>query len=116
MNLQCSVCWEDFKIEEQVRKLLCEHVYHENCIVPWLELVSTFIRCIVLITLILYYDLILKRCVENRLNSLHLKCSKKIPKLTYIQHYNYIIFCKKYLLLATSSFCTMVTIFSAFPL
>lgn len=39
-NLQCSVCWEDFKIDEPVRKLPCEHVYHENCIIPWLELVT----------------------------------------------------------------------------
>jgi len=38
-SLQCSVCWEDFRLDEPVRKLPCEHVYHENCIIPWLELV-----------------------------------------------------------------------------
>jgi len=42
-NLQCSVCWEDFRLDEPVRKLPCEHVYHENCIIPWLELVSLLI-------------------------------------------------------------------------
>lgn len=44
-NLQCSVCWEDFKAEEPVRKLPCEHVYHENCIIPWLELHGTCPIC-----------------------------------------------------------------------
>lgn len=39
-KLQCSVCWEDFKLSEPVRQLPCQHVYHAPCIVPWLELVS----------------------------------------------------------------------------
>ena len=38
--LQCSVCMEDFSLGENVRKLPCEHHYHNNCIIPWLELVS----------------------------------------------------------------------------
>uniref|UniRef100_A0A1B6CDM4 RING-type E3 ubiquitin transferase n=1 Tax=Clastoptera arizonana TaxID=38151 RepID=A0A1B6CDM4_9HEMI len=44
-NLQCSVCWEDFKVSEPVRKLPCEHVYHEPCIIPWLELHGTCPIC-----------------------------------------------------------------------
>ncbi|EEB11414.1 RING finger protein, putative [Pediculus humanus corporis] len=44
-KLQCSVCWEDFKIGESVRKLECEHFYHESCIVPWLELHGTCPIC-----------------------------------------------------------------------
>lgn len=44
-SLQCSVCWEDFKISEPVRKLSCEHVYHEPCIIPWLELHGTCPIC-----------------------------------------------------------------------
>ncbi|XP_046399862.1 E3 ubiquitin-protein ligase Iruka isoform X1 [Ischnura elegans] len=44
-NLQCSVCWEDFRLGEPVRKLRCEHVYHENCIIPWLELHGTCPIC-----------------------------------------------------------------------
>ena len=39
-NVQCSVCMEDFKFDESVRKLPCSHHYHNDCIVPWLELVS----------------------------------------------------------------------------
>lgn len=45
MKLQCSVCWEDFQIDEVVRKLSCAHVYHENCIIPWLELHGTCPIC-----------------------------------------------------------------------
>lgn len=44
-KLQCSVCWEDFKIDEKVRKLPCSHLYHEECIVPWLNLHGTCPIC-----------------------------------------------------------------------
>lgn len=37
-NLQCSVCMEDFKLEEQVKQVPCGHLYHRDCIVPWLEM------------------------------------------------------------------------------
>lgn len=40
MKLQCSVCWEDFTIDEKVLKLACDHMFHRDCIIPWLELVS----------------------------------------------------------------------------
>lgn len=43
MKLQCSVCWEDFTIDEKVMKLACDHMYHRDCIIPWLELVSSII-------------------------------------------------------------------------
>lgn len=42
---QCSVCWEDFVLNENVRKLPCQHVYHEPCICPWLELHGTCPIC-----------------------------------------------------------------------
>lgn len=44
-KVQCSVCWEDFVLNESVRKLPCQHVYHENCICPWLELHGTCPIC-----------------------------------------------------------------------
>jgi len=44
-NLQCSVCWDDFKLEEEVRQLRCEHMFHEDCIIPWLELHNTCPIC-----------------------------------------------------------------------
>uniref|UniRef100_A0A1A9ZHX9 RING-type E3 ubiquitin transferase n=1 Tax=Glossina pallidipes TaxID=7398 RepID=A0A1A9ZHX9_GLOPL len=44
-KLQCSVCWEDFKLKEIVRKLPCSHLFHEDCIVPWLDLHGTCPIC-----------------------------------------------------------------------
>ena len=43
--MQCSVCWDDFKLDEDVRQLKCEHIFHENCIIPWLELHNTCPVC-----------------------------------------------------------------------
>ncbi|ELU01969.1 hypothetical protein CAPTEDRAFT_165151 [Capitella teleta] len=37
VNLQCSVCFEDFKLDESVKQLPCQHIYHSPCIVPWLQ-------------------------------------------------------------------------------
>jgi len=42
---QCSVCWEDFVLSEEVRKLNCDHIFHEKCIFPWLELHGTCPIC-----------------------------------------------------------------------
>ncbi|XP_076665350.1 E3 ubiquitin-protein ligase Iruka isoform X2 [Andrena cerasifolii] len=44
-KLQCSVCWEDFKLSEPVKQLPCQHLYHTPCIVPWLELHGTCPIC-----------------------------------------------------------------------
>ncbi|XP_053680036.1 E3 ubiquitin-protein ligase Iruka-like [Anopheles nili] len=44
-KLQCSVCFEDFVVGESVRKLSCLHVYHDPCIIPWLELHGTCPIC-----------------------------------------------------------------------
>jgi hypothetical protein len=43
-NLQCTVCMEDFKVDEKVRSLECLHCYHNDCIVPWLQMVYPFIH------------------------------------------------------------------------
>lgn len=44
-TLQCTVCMEDFKLEEPVRRLSCLHHFHTDCIVPWLELHGTCPIC-----------------------------------------------------------------------
>jgi len=44
-NPNCSVCWEDFKLEESVKQLECSHCFHKDCIVPWLELHGTCPVC-----------------------------------------------------------------------
>lgn len=44
-NLQCMVCFEDYKLDEKVRELPCSHLYHSICIVPWLELHGTCPVC-----------------------------------------------------------------------
>jgi E3 ubiquitin-protein ligase RNF115/126 len=37
-NLQCTVCMEDFVLKESVRQLPCGHKFHDDCIIPWLEM------------------------------------------------------------------------------
>lgn len=44
-KLQCHICMEDFVLDENVRSLPCKHLYHDNCIVPWLELHGTCPMC-----------------------------------------------------------------------
>ncbi|XP_050733362.1 E3 ubiquitin-protein ligase RNF126-like isoform X2 [Eriocheir sinensis] len=44
-GLQCSVCMEDFTVDESVRRLDCDHFFHNDCIIPWLELHGTCPIC-----------------------------------------------------------------------
>ncbi|GFX18044.1 e3 ubiquitin-protein ligase RNF115 [Trichonephila clavipes] len=44
-SLQCTVCMEDFEQGEPVRRLACEHHFHDGCIIPWLELHGTCPIC-----------------------------------------------------------------------
>lgn len=33
----CAICLEEFETGEEVRLLACSHLYHRNCIDPWLQ-------------------------------------------------------------------------------
>lgn len=39
-NLQCTVCMDDFQVGDSARQLPCEHFFHQDCIIPWLNIVS----------------------------------------------------------------------------
>lgn len=45
-NVQCSVCFDEFKMNESdIRKLPCNHLFHEKCIFPWLRINGTCPVC-----------------------------------------------------------------------
>ena len=80
--MQCSVCWEDFKLAEPVRKLVCEHLYHTQCIVPWLQLHGTCPNCRKAladdsVTLAFnYYDYYISESLPLKLDSVYSKLSE----------------------------------------
>ncbi|KAE8669284.1 Glycerol-3-phosphate acyltransferase 5 [Hibiscus syriacus] len=37
-ELCCAVCKEQFEIGTKVKNMPCDHLYHSNCILPWLQL------------------------------------------------------------------------------
>ena len=43
--LDCAVCRCDLELDESVVELPCKHLYHRECITPWLEQTSTCPTC-----------------------------------------------------------------------
>lgn len=45
VQLQCSICFEDFKLNEEVKQTPCKHCYHEICITHWARIQNTCPTC-----------------------------------------------------------------------
>jgi len=41
----CSICMEEFKLQEKVMELPCQHMYHKDCVVTWLKTNNTCPVC-----------------------------------------------------------------------
>ncbi|CAN4085437.1 unnamed protein product [Withania somnifera] len=35
---QCAVCKDTFELDEEGKQMPCKHIYHKDCIIPWLEM------------------------------------------------------------------------------
>ncbi|GJN29975.1 hypothetical protein PR202_gb18246 [Eleusine coracana subsp. coracana] len=42
---QCAVCMDDFLLGASAKQLPCKHVFHKDCILPWLDLHSSCPVC-----------------------------------------------------------------------
>ena len=44
-DVQCPVCFDEFEIGDEVKRMVCKHTFHEDCLVPWLKIHGTCPVC-----------------------------------------------------------------------
>ncbi|KAL0914996.1 hypothetical protein M5K25_015391 [Dendrobium thyrsiflorum] len=44
-NYLCAICKDEFSLEERANQLPCSHLYHKDCILPWLGIRNTCPVC-----------------------------------------------------------------------
>mmetsp|Transcript_3254 Transcript_3254/g.3597 ORF Transcript_3254/g.3597 Transcript_3254/m.3597 type:complete len:197 (-) Transcript_3254:120-710(-) len=44
-NIECSVCKCPFEIDDKATEMPCKHLYHEECLLPWLKMHNTCPIC-----------------------------------------------------------------------
>ncbi|KAL3618112.1 hypothetical protein CASFOL_038433 [Castilleja foliolosa] len=37
-SYQCAVCTDSFELKGEAKQMPCKHIYHKDCLLPWLEL------------------------------------------------------------------------------
>ncbi|CAD5206672.1 unnamed protein product [Bursaphelenchus okinawaensis] len=42
---QCTTCFDNFELDQEVAQLNCKHIFHKDCITPWLERQKTCPIC-----------------------------------------------------------------------
>lgn len=42
---KCAICTEELEKDEKVSSLECQHVFHSECLIPWLEIQNTCPNC-----------------------------------------------------------------------
>lgn len=44
-GINCSICLEEFGVGEEGREMPCKHMFHDGCILPWLDMHSSCPVC-----------------------------------------------------------------------
>ena len=44
-KIECSVCKDEYEMDEEVKIMPCKHMFHKDCLDPWLKLRNTCPVC-----------------------------------------------------------------------